>query len=70
MATMREKPFDFFGKSATLRADGRVVYDMDVFQVKTPAESKTPYDFYKLVRTIPGDQAFAPMNPATCPLAR
>ena len=70
VATMRATPFDFFGKSATLRPDGRVVYDMDVFQVKTPAESTAPYDFYKLVRTIPGDQAFAPMNAQTCPMLK
>jgi branched-chain amino acid transport system substrate-binding protein len=66
MAKMRELPIDYFGRPAKMRDDGRVVYDLDLFQVKSPEESKGPYDFYKPVRHIDGAQSFAPLNPSTC----
>ncbi len=66
MAQMRAKPIDYFGRPARLREDGRVVYDLDLFQVKSPAESAGPYDFYKPVRRIAADEAFPPINPAAC----
>ncbi len=69
MARMRELPIDYFGRPARMRADGRVVYDLDLFQVKSPEESKGPYDFYKPVRHIDGASAFAPLNTQTCPMA-
>jgi len=53
-----------------LRIDGRVTHDMYLFQVKTPAESKYPYDYYKLLATIPGDEAFRPMAEGGCPLVK
>ena len=44
------------------------MHDMYLFEVKTPAESKGPYDYYKLVATIPGDEAFRPMDEGKCPM--
>ena len=61
---MRTAPVDYFGRSATLRADGRLLYDLTLYRVKTPGESKTPWDFYAAVRAIPSAEAFLPMNPA------
>ncbi|WP_425532377.1 ABC transporter substrate-binding protein [Aquabacter sediminis] len=71
LAKMREmKVNDFFAKGGYLRADGRFVHDMYVYQVKTPAESKYPWDYYKLVQVIPGDQAFRPLSESQCPLVK
>ena len=66
MAKMREMPVDYLGKPATLREDGRMTYDLDLFQVKSRQESKGPYDFYKQIRTITSAEAFPPMDPKTC----
>ena len=66
MAKMRALPIDFFGKPARMREDGRIVYDLDLFQVKTPQESKAPYDYYKHIRTITADEAFPPPNREAC----
>ena len=69
MAKMRAMPVnDFYVKNGHLREDGRLVHDMYFAQVKTPAESKGPWDYYKILATIPGDQAFRPMDEAGCPL--
>ena len=69
MAKMRETPInDFMSKNATLRADGRVVRDMHLFEVKKPEESKGPWDLYKLVATVPGKDAFRPLDQGKCPL--
>jgi branched-chain amino acid transport system substrate-binding protein len=71
MAKMREMPIhDFFAKNGRIRIDGRMVHDMYLMQVKTPAESKYPWDFYKLLATIPGDQAFRPLSESKCPLVK
>ena len=51
-----------FGKG-TLRADGRLVHDMVLVEVKNPSESKGSWDLYKVVRKIPGEEAFRPMSP-------
>jgi branched-chain amino acid transport system substrate-binding protein len=69
MAVLKKEPFDdpIFGKS-TIRADGRNVHDMYLYEVKKPEESKGPWDYYKLVRTIPGNEAFRPMDQGECPL--
>lgn len=61
---MRATPVDYFGRSATLRADGRLLYDLTLYRVKTPGESQAPWDFYAAVRAIPSAEAFLPMNPA------
>jgi branched-chain amino acid transport system substrate-binding protein len=69
MKKMRELPItDLAAKTAKLRADGRVERDVFLFQVKSPAESKSAADVYKLVATIPGDKAFRPMSEGGCPL--
>jgi branched-chain amino acid transport system substrate-binding protein len=69
MAKMRELPVnDFYTKNGHLREDGRLVHDMYFAQVKTPAESTRPWDYYKILATIPGEQAFRPMSEGGCPL--
>jgi branched-chain amino acid transport system substrate-binding protein len=69
MVKMREIPVnDFFAHNGHLRQDGRLVHDMYFAQVKTPAESTGPWDYYKILATIPGDQAFRPMSEGGCPL--
>jgi branched-chain amino acid transport system substrate-binding protein len=69
MAKMREMPInDFMTYNGKLRIDGRVVRDMYLFEVKTPAESKYPWDYLKLLQTIPANEAFRPLNEGGCPL--
>ncbi len=68
-AKMRERPVnDFYTKDATIREDGRLVRDMYLMQVKTPDESEGPWDLYKLVGTIAGEEAYRPMSEGGCPL--
>jgi len=71
MAALKAKPFDdpVFGKSV-IRQDGRNVHDMYLFEVKQPAESKGPWDYYKLIRSIPGAEAFRPMEQGECPMVK
>jgi branched-chain amino acid transport system substrate-binding protein len=70
MAKMRAMPVnDFYVRNARLREDGRLVHDMYLAQVKKPSESIGPWDYYKILGTIPGDQAFRPLAEAGCPLA-
>ena len=70
-AKMRELPInDMFAKGGKIREDGRMVHDMYLWQVKTPAESKYPWDYLKLVKTIPGEQAFMPLAQSTCYLVK
>jgi branched-chain amino acid transport system substrate-binding protein len=54
-------------KGGKVRADGRMVHDFYLYQVKSPSESKGPWDYYKLIATIPGDQAFQPLAASRCP---
>jgi branched-chain amino acid transport system substrate-binding protein len=71
VAKMREIPIDdFMTKNGKLREDGRVMRDVYLFQVKTPAESKYPYDYYKQLATIPAAQAFRPLSESECPLVK
>jgi branched-chain amino acid transport system substrate-binding protein len=58
---------DFFAKNGRIREDGRMVHDMYLFEVKKPSESKGEWDLYKLLATVPGDQAFRPMDQGGCP---
>ena len=69
VAKMKELPTDdtLFGKG-TVRADGRKIHPVYLFEVKKPSESKAPYDYYKVVQTIPAEQAFRPLNEGNCPL--
>jgi len=69
-AKMREAPIeDFFARHGRLRDDGLMVHDLYLVQVKTPQESKAPWDYYKILATIPGEKAFPPPDPA-CPLVK
>ena len=68
IAKMRELPIeDDVVRNAKMRADGRMVHDFYVFRAKQPSESKSEWDLYDLVATIPGDQAFRPLSESTCP---
>jgi branched-chain amino acid transport system substrate-binding protein len=64
---MRAMPVDYFGKPATIRGDGRVLYDLMLYRVKKPAESKAPWDLYDPVKVIPAADAFLPQNRQACP---
>lgn len=67
MAKMREMPVnDFFAHNGHIGVDGLHRHDMYLAQVKSPAESKYPWDYYKILRTIPAGEAFQPLDPA-CP---
>jgi branched-chain amino acid transport system substrate-binding protein len=71
VAKMKETPTDdpLFGKG-TVRADGRKIHPMYLFEVKKPQESKAPWDYYKVRATIPAEQAFRPLAEGGCPLAK
>jgi branched-chain amino acid transport system substrate-binding protein len=60
---------DLFGKGA-IQPNGRTIHDAYLFEVKKPSESKAPWDFYKLVGTVPGDQAFTPLSESKCALLK
>lgn len=69
-AKMREKPIeDFFARNGKLREDNLMVHDLWLVQVKKPEESKYPWDYYKILTKISGDDAFGPPDPA-CPLVK
>ncbi|MQA38354.1 ABC transporter substrate-binding protein [Rugamonas aquatica] len=59
---------DMFAKNGVIRPDGRMVHDMYLMEVKKPSESKYPWDYYKIVATIPGDQAYATKAETKCSL--
>ncbi|MEP9365835.1 ABC transporter substrate-binding protein [Xanthobacter sp. VNH20] len=68
---MKANPInDFFARNGHIRADGRMVHDMYLAEVKTPAASKGEWDLMKILRTIPGDQAYKPLDQSTCPLVK
>lgn len=70
-ARMREIPVtDFMTHGARIRADGRVLRDFYLFEVKSPAESKGPWDYYKPIRTIPAEEAVRPESEGGCNLNR
>ncbi|UGQ46358.1 ABC transporter substrate-binding protein [Massilia endophytica] len=69
IAQMKKTPInDMFAKNGVIRPDGRMVHDMYLMEVKKPSESKYPWDYYKLVATIPGDQAYATKAETKCAL--
>jgi branched-chain amino acid transport system substrate-binding protein len=71
MKIMKETPInDFFAKNGRIREDGRMVHDMYLFEVKKPSESKGRWDVYKLLATVPGDQAFQSLEQSRCPLVK
>jgi branched-chain amino acid transport system substrate-binding protein len=59
---------DMFATNGRIREDGRMVHDMYLAQVKTPAESTNEWDLYNIVRTIPAEEAFRPLSESQCPL--
>jgi branched-chain amino acid transport system substrate-binding protein len=64
-ASMREQPIeDFFARNGRLREDNLMVHDLMLVQVKSPEESKYPWDYYKILARIPGEEAFGPPDPA------
>jgi branched-chain amino acid transport system substrate-binding protein len=71
VAKMKELPTDdaLFGKG-TIRVDGRKLHPAYLFEVKKPEESKGPWDYYKLIGTTPGDQAFRPLSESSCSLVK
>ena len=71
MKVMKETPInDMFAKNGRIREDGRMAHDMYLFEVKKPAESKGRWDDYKLLATIPGNEAFQSLEASRCPLVK
>nr|WP_040503424.1 ABC transporter substrate-binding protein [Herbaspirillum lusitanum] len=68
---MKETPVnDFYTKNGKIRADGLLVHDMYLMQVKTPAESKKPWDYYNIRAVVPGDEAYPSLASGTCNFAK
>ena len=71
MAQMKKQKInDFYAKDGYVRADGRMIHEMYLLEVKTPAESKYPWDYYKLLAKVPGDQAFLSPAKSQCSLLK
>jgi len=71
MAQMRATPVnDFFAKGGKIRIDGRMVHDMYLFEVKKPEQSRNAWDLYNLIATVPGDEAYRPLDKGGCPLVK
>ena len=68
MAKLKSTPIDDFYAKGSIRADGRFVHDMYLVQVKSPAESKEPWDYYKVVKKLPGDQVYTTKAESKCAL--
>jgi len=65
-AQIKAMPADYFGKQARIRKNGRVVYDLTLYEVKSPAESKYAWDYQKPIRTLTGTEAFGTTEPDDC----
>ena len=70
MATLKGMKIDDFYHKGQIRADGRMIHDMYLFEVKSAKESTTPWDYYKLVAKVPGDQAFTSVAESKCKLLK
>jgi len=71
MKVMKSMPIqDAFAKNGKVRADGKMVHDMYLVRVKKPQESKATWDYYTVLETVPGDQAFHPLSDSKCPLVK
>jgi branched-chain amino acid transport system substrate-binding protein len=70
MAALKSMKIDDFYHKGQIRGDGRMIHDMYLFQVKGPKESNTPWDYYKLVQKVPGDQAFTTAAESKCSLLK
>jgi len=66
----KQKINDMFAKDGYIRQDGRMIHEMYLMQVKTPAESKEPWDYFKVVQKIPGEQAYLPLAQSKCSLVK
>jgi branched-chain amino acid transport system substrate-binding protein len=66
MAAMKATPMKFFGTEGRIREDGRFIHDLNLYEVKTPSESKYPWDYYKVVAKIPGEEAFGSIKDSQC----
>jgi len=64
----KQKINDMFAKNGYIRPDGRMIHEMYLMQVKTPAESKEPWDYFKVAQVIPGEQAYQSLANSKCPL--
>lgn len=71
LAKLHEMPVeDMFSRNGRLLPNGRMVHDMFLVEVKSPDESKYPWDYYKIISTIPAEKAFRPLAQSACPLAK
>lgn len=70
MAALKSRKFNDFYTKGQVRADGRMIHDMYLFQVKSPKESTKPWDYYKLVTKVPGEQAFTTVAESKCSLLK
>jgi branched-chain amino acid transport system substrate-binding protein len=71
VAAMKASPVnDMFAANGKIRDDGRMVHDMYLVQVKAPADVKQPWDYYKVLRTVKGEEAFRPLAESDCPLVK
>jgi branched-chain amino acid transport system substrate-binding protein len=59
-----------YARGKRIRADGQLITDMFMVQVKQPSESKYPWDYYHIVKTVPGSEAFLPLAQSKCPLVK
>lgn len=70
-AKMRELPVqDMYSENGRVREDGQVMHDMYLVEVKKPSESRRPWDYYKVLATVPAEQAFQPLSSSSCPLVK
>jgi branched-chain amino acid transport system substrate-binding protein len=71
MAEMKKmKINDFFAKGGYIREDGVLIHEMYVMQVKSQQESQYPWDYYKLIKKMSGEEAFGPLSDSTCPFVK
>ena len=70
MSTLKSMKIDDFYNKGQIRADGRMIHDMYLYQVKSPKESTTPWDYYNIVTKVPGDQAFTTPADSKCALLK
>jgi branched-chain amino acid transport system substrate-binding protein len=67
---LKELPVDDSFAQGKVQENGRMVHDLYLFEVKKPAESKKPFDYYKLIATVPGNKAFPSAKDSGCPLTK
>lgn len=70
MGEMRKMKIDDMYAKGTVRADGQMIHDIYLYEVKSEAESKKPWDYLKRLAVVPGDKAFAPLSESTCPMVK